>query len=195
MLLDLFPYHYGSHATRSAKNKALFLCISFHTTMVLTQRTDVSSESRDSRVSIPLWFSRNFRRRLWLRYVVLQVSIPLWFSRNEGFSKDGVFMFATVSIPLWFSRNHRPSAQAGKRYACFHTTMVLTQLTWREGRYEKAQAVSIPLWFSRNRMMKDSQTEKANFVSIPLWFSRNRFYYKDIIQVLGRQNQPTGKIP
>jgi len=32
-------------------------------------------------------------------------------------------------------------------------------------------------------------------VSIPLWFLRNRFYYKDIIQVLGRQNQPNKKIP
>gem|GEM_PF-5226246 len=34
----------------------------------------------------------------------------------------------------------------------------------------------------------------AYVVSIPLWFLRNRFYYKDIIQVLGRQNQPIGKI-
>jgi len=31
-------------------------------------------------------------------------------------------------------------------------------------------------------------------VSIPLWFSRNRFYYKDIIQVLGRRNQMKGKL-
>ena len=29
---------------------------------------------------------------------------------------------------------------------------------------------------------------------IPLWFSRNRFYYEDIIQVFGRQNQINGKI-
>ncbi len=54
----------------------------------------------------------------------------------------------------------------------FHTTMVLTQ----------HEADEIDDWANEK-------------VSIPLWFLRNRFYYKDIIQVLGRQNQPNGKIP
>ena len=54
-----------------------------------------------------------------------------------------------VSIPLWFSRNplFRPLQRVDRN--CFHTTMVLTQLSLGGGHMEK-KLVSIPLWFSRN---------------------------------------------
>ena len=99
----------------------------------------------------------------------------------------------------------------------FHTTMVLTQhfiaglnytiplrFPYHYGSYATGTQlrrknscvdVSIPLWFLRNPDLLEGSWPDSLSVSIPLWFLRNRFYYKDIIQVLGRQNQPNGKIP
>jgi len=99
----------------------------------------------------------------------------------------------------------------------FHTTMVLTQheeicpwiYQWTSFPYHYGSyATSNPLKLSKKRKRRFHTTmvltqpgnrryrgNSVFSVSIPLWFLRNRFYYKDIIQVLGRQNQPTGKIP
>ena len=76
----------------------------------------------------------------------------------------------------------------------FHTTMVLTQRGYGENVESCVCSVSIPLWFLRNQLDQPVALRSRFCVSIPLWFLRNRFYYKDIIQVLGRQNQPIGKI-
>ena len=100
--VKLFPYHYGSHATQ------------------------ISSLSRSaSRVSIPLWFSRNSMR------------------------SDRKYKGNNVSIPLWFSRN-RTKPCTGERRWSFHTTMVLTQPYQHDTCYCYVLPVSIPLWFSRN---------------------------------------------
>jgi len=55
-----FPYHYGSHATRPTflKSGGTFF------------------------VSIPLWFSRNYKTKPEEVNGMKHVSIPLWFSRN-----------------------------------------------------------------------------------------------------------------
>ena len=99
---------------------------SFHTTMVLTQRsgnthmlpmlvsfpyhygshaTLFKGRGGESQlvVSIPLWFSRNFVEEQ-TQVVSSRVSIPLWFSRNEDMG-DNFGESVVVSIPLWFSRN------------------------------------------------------------------------------------------
>ena len=38
---------------------------------------------------------------------------------------------ARVSIPLWFLRNGNMMLSSGDLFGGFHTTMVLTQLSWR----------------------------------------------------------------
>jgi len=56
----------------------------------------------------------------------------------------------------------------------FHTTMVLTQLVFQQGRNGKVRNVSIPLWFLRNQKFAGQEKFVYNSVSIPLWFLRNR---------------------
>ncbi len=98
------------------------------------------------------------------------VSIPLWFLRNpevEVHTEMGaLFPYHYGSYATVNTRIHIVYVYS------FHTTMVLTQ----------------PIY-------KQHIGPSGITVSIPLWFLRNRFYYKDIIQVLGRQNQPNKKIP
>jgi len=60
-----FPYHYGSHATHEDNDsRSVHWC--FHTTMVLTQPRRTSGLRVLLHVSIPLWFSRNRRRKTWV---------------------------------------------------------------------------------------------------------------------------------
>ena len=125
--VHMFPYHYGSYATRNA----------FH------------NEYISSTVSIPLWFLRNYTKHICGLHRLTVVSIPLWFLRNRfslsstlasfmsfhttmvltqlaGYSASYAIT-ATVSIPLWFLRN--------PLYFFFLNSHSI---------------VSIPLWFLRN---------------------------------------------
>jgi len=142
----------------------------FHTTMVLTQPTLFQDLLQPpDNVSIPLWFLRNLLKFITL--LTLSIVFPYHYgSYATQRSRIASHTLLYVSIPLWFLRNTLPPLSSHSCISCFHTTMVLTQLS----------ASSLNLLISA--------------VSIPLWFLRNRFYYKDIIQVLGRQNQPIGKI-
>ena len=153
-----------------------------------------------------------FRR--WF-YVRGTVSIPLWFLRNETRlvpSLPRSYCFHTtmvltqqnhgcksaeggniVSIPLWFLRNVKYETGTDRKGKRFHTTMVLTQHTPFLDPF--LPTPTFPYHYGSYATSSDSPSPySASCVSIPLWFLRNRFYYKDIIQVLGRQNQPTGKI-
>jgi len=143
----------------------------FHTTMVLTQQFHLL-ESQFCSLVFPYHYGSHATRRSQLYLKHTKVSIPLWFSRNSGFTKH--------------DRYNRP---------CFHTTMVLTQPTWKSSTTSNISTfpyhygshatrkpmlipyclmnVSIPLWFSRNQQEKAFQVDIASHVSIPLWFSRN----------------------
>jgi len=56
----VFPYHYGSYATREVFETEEERCVvRFHTTMVLTQLRYAISSAAVLFVSIPLWFLRN----------------------------------------------------------------------------------------------------------------------------------------
>jgi len=58
--VHMFPYHYGSYATRWWRERRTWGQYSFHTTMVLTQRALRPIRAICPKcVSIPLWFSRN----------------------------------------------------------------------------------------------------------------------------------------
>ena len=58
-----------------------------------------------------------------------------------------------VSIPLWFLRNQCLGFMEYQNMNyCFHTTMVLTQLTSLR-KLKNYTQVSIPLWFLRNRIL------------------------------------------
>jgi len=97
-----FPYHYGSYATNK---ESLFIVgeVSFHTTMVLTQRKNGGNVVTIPRlVSIPLWFLRNWPMRS--AHAKMKVSIPLWFLRNYVLDSR-TRQTTIVSIPLWFLRN------------------------------------------------------------------------------------------
>jgi len=132
VLVDMFPYHYGSHATPVSLKPSAFDTKRFHTTMVLTQHSEWESEGNRCRsVSIPLWFSRNSAKTQYSTFSKLTVSIPLWFSRNSAMIRRYKNYEQIVSIPLWFSRN------------------LLTRNNPR-----RPSRVSIPLWFSRNRRRK-----------------------------------------
>jgi len=75
----VFPYHYGSYATCSIRERRDVSTLSFHTTMVLTQPS-----------------SRKFATSAWY-----WVSIPLWFLRNEeGLLPDSytVLSFHTTMV-------------------------------------------------------------------------------------------------
>ena len=77
--------------------------ISFHTTMVLTQRSGLRLKTSTAGV----------------------VSIPLWFSLNSGQGNKRLHHIQ-VSIPLWFSLNKLSELKL-IGFRSFHTTMVLTQ--------------------------------------------------------------------
>mgnify|MGYP001287649963 FL=1 len=98
----------------------------FHTTMVLTQpgvHQKLRHASQD--VSIPLWFLRN-------GVLVWNLGLKLeMFPYHYGSYATGEKKEAT-------HREHR-----------FHTTMVLTQPSYRRKEHHNLQ-VSIPLWFLRN---------------------------------------------
>jgi len=170
----------------------------------------------DSFVSIPLWFLRNTCFIWWCSICCGSVSIPLWFLRNAWVqeapaARDTRFHTTMVLTQPWYL------IFISLQESCFHTTMVLTQhfiaglnytiplrFPYHYGSYATGTQlrrknscvdVSIPLWFLRNPDLLEGSWPDSLSVSIPLWFLRNRFYYKDIIQVLGRQNQPNGKIP
>ena len=97
------------------------------------------------------------------------VSIPLWFSRNgEGYTLINEDYY--VSIPLWFSRNEA-SRLLGARRCGFHTTMVLTQLKFRESYYGGR---TFPYHYGSHATYYISRFLYYLRVSIPLWFSRNR---------------------
>jgi len=78
---DMFPYHYGSHATRIA---VLFVRLC-------------------NRVSIPLWFLRN---RRWYMRKVLENGFPYHYgSYATRLVRTNEQVSSVVSIPLWFLRN------------------------------------------------------------------------------------------
>jgi len=68
---------------------------------------------------------------------------------QPGHSDDACNTAHHVSIPLWFSRNFFDAGSNIASDAGFHTTMVLTQPSYRRKEHYNLQ-VSIPLWFSRN---------------------------------------------
>jgi len=77
------------------------------------------------------------------------VSIPLWFSRNELYDVfDGSMK---CSFPYHYG-SHATRYLWGLTSClpCFHTTMVLTQLSNQGNAFLPLMPVSIPLWFSRN---------------------------------------------
>jgi len=80
---QLFPYHYGSHATEWIPKGGDCMNLSFHTTMVLTQLT---------KCSWPRW------RRPSSFHTTMVLTQPNHFAYQGGFERE-------VSIPLWFSRN------------------------------------------------------------------------------------------
>jgi len=189
-----FPYHYGSHATRRLR-KAIIGLWSFHTTMVLTQLTWrrkapffcspfpyhygshatewwPQESSTATRVSIPLWFSRNDKWCLNTHDHDLSVSIPLWFSRNYLKAEDNKLRKRHVSIPLWFSRNKNCSLSQKQAIERFHTTMVLTQPD--EQAWENSSSYSFPYHYGSHATEPSGNSYRwARSVSIPLWFSRN----------------------
>ena len=144
----------------------------FHTTMVLTQHFIAGLN-----YTIPLRFPYHYGS-----YATMPQNLPI--------PSYPSFPYHYGSYATYSSETQAPIQQTS-----FHTTMVLTQLI-------SVFLVSLDLISGfHTTMVLTQQTSKHPFseicslVSIPLWFLRNRFYYKDIIQVLGRQNQPTGKIP
>jgi len=144
----MFPYHYGSYATRLPDN--FIVCPArFHTTMVLTQLAAVPKAIRELEVSIPLWFLRNMAERKPRRTEGFRVSIPLWFLRNPKNSDP--FSQSSVKFPY--------------HYGSYATRWNLnSSVSWR--------SVSIPLWFLRNDL-SECLLGYAGYVSIPLWFLRN----------------------
>jgi len=168
---------------------------SFHTTMVLTQLWNMYIDGNEL-IRFPYHYG-SYATIFW------RFSIGCWLVRfHTTMVLTQHVLYMMVFDMLWIS---------------FHTTMVLTQhfiaglnytiplrFPYHYGSYATGTQlrrknscvdVSIPLWFLRNPDLLEGSWPDSLSVSIPLWFLRNRFYYKDIIQVLGRQNQPTGKIP
>jgi len=121
----MFPYHYGSYATRGCLMNYGFQKFRFHTTMVLTQRGSIQFHS-----GILLGFHTTMvltqRIEKYSRRSYPCVSIPLWFLRNY-ITGGELWMKAIVSIPLWFSRNLAWLETSEMPEHSFHTTMVLTQ--------------------------------------------------------------------
>jgi len=111
---SLFPYHYGSYATKHDDDCANLVSASFHTTMVLTQpEREIRVEDVDNQ--FPYHYGSYATQALKLMgYIVKAVSIPLWFLRNI--------------------RSQLDEFQAVWR---FHTTMVLTQLRRCKARGER----------------------------------------------------------
>ena len=143
-----FPYHYGSHATR---------CLCW-----LNQQ---------SRVSIPLWFSRNsfkdYSRRIQWSSFPYHYGSHATGKRPRKQFRNGKFPYhyGSHATNAHYSKRskeqkfpyHYGSHATGyldwdnKEISSFHTTMVLTQLSFWSVLWSK-YVVSIPLWFSRNKL-------------------------------------------
>jgi len=143
---DKFPYHYGSYATLFwtswlpsqscvsiplwfLRNRGLLLIrrtsLSFHTTMVLTQRF------------IPVYNYITNKR--------FHTTMVLTQRRNMSL---GVHL-GDVSIPLWFLRNKVRKKQRGAESQFpYHYGSYAT--VWRFKWFGSNPQVSIPLWFLRN---------------------------------------------
>ena len=98
-----FPSHYGSRSTQSK----------------------LSEQQRHRSVSIPLWFSLNFRVRG--HWSMVRMFPSHYGSRSTGGQRQSIKGYSKVSIPLWFSLN------TGKSFS-----------------RKYSNTVSIPLWFSLN---------------------------------------------
>ena len=124
--------------------------VSFHTTMVLTQRTTMklcrrSQTSRfhttmvltqqlmallNYRTSIAFPYHYGSHATLVMRIVIERPSeFPYHYGSHATHSQGRCYRSCrTVSIPLWFSRNPLLMIFRGGVEMSFHTTMVLTQL-------------------------------------------------------------------
>ena len=142
---EKFPYHYGSHATDSRPSCSSSKT-SFHTTMVLTQRTHGQVVPRQRRVSIPLWFSRNRNRRHSCRQKRLRFHTTMVLTQRRGVA--GLHPYSLR----------------------FHTTMVLTQ-HWMDHRSQGSHV--FPYHYGSHATKFFCRVYLSMVVSIPLWFSRN----------------------
>jgi len=187
-----FPYHYGSHATVEPSLSFFSRGKSFHTTMVLTQQNHKYAGKKLT-AKFPYHYGSHATNGTNLGRWNSAIQFPYHYGSHATFIEiyNPSHSFYRVSIPLWFSRNsegtHRTASPILFPYHYgSHATGTL---------YREEQLVSFPYHYGSHATIGCCLMEKhISQVSIPLWFSRNRFYYKDIIQVLGRQNQPNGKI-
>ena len=185
---EMFPYHYGSHATHFPNLRRLSL-MSFPYHYGSHATNHVQETQRYKVVSIPLWFSRNLVETTALDtrpsfHTTMVLTQP---SKRQGSLQGGcrfpyhygshatlyawvyVWRFA-VSIPLWFSRNQQrfPVELPLLR---FHTTMVLTQQ--RTSKLNSSELFCFHTTMVLTQLDRQYPRGTQHTVSIPLWFSRN----------------------
>jgi len=100
-----FPYHYGSHATQKA-GVAYAIKNSFHTTMVLTQRTVMCRSTTWNQKSFHTTMVLTQRLSFSLEGIGCLCSFHTTMvltQRNN--MAETANIYKEVSIPLWFSRN------------------------------------------------------------------------------------------
>ncbi len=169
-----FPSHYGSRSTPC--EPGFFVPKScFHPTMVLAQLemaispfggikpfpSHYGSRStqrdkdvpRKSLVSIPLWFSLNYRD---LVGVVTMFLFPSHYGSRSTVSGNSKYFAENVFPSHYGSRSTTPQSLPYLSVARFHPTMVLAQHP-SPIRDTQPISVSIPLWFSLNKESKALQ--------------------------------------
>ncbi len=180
--LLLFTTHYSPHTThnrsyhptmvlaqpRSMREENLVI-LRFHPTMVLAQPGRLGRQPICIPVSIPLWFSLNWKRQWWMATSCV-VSIPLWFSLN-GVPRLSLVPRSRVSIPLWFSLNEVVEKKPTTFISGFHPTMVLAQR--KAGDYEIQLLDCFHPTMVLAQRLPEAKRVAGRTVSIPLWFSLN----------------------
>ena len=120
--------------------------LDFHSTMVRLRQFRLHGCDDDSRISIPLWFDWDTRRKTSpIRMSADTISIPLWFDW-DFFWCASALLFPEISIPLWFDWDlcDWPSDHPGHIEFPFHYGSIETG---HEQFNISFYQISIPLWF------------------------------------------------